>query len=765
MLRWRVVVGLPVPAYDFLAPHGFDGDATGDQILGRRVLVPWQGGTRVGLVVGLEDAPDRGLNLREAIAVLDDVPLLRPDACKTLLEIARLNLAPDGLAYSDFMPFGLEPDLTHRARLVPGVRVDELPRGAEALADWSDALGHDPGLLDFLRSQGLLEEHAQLEQATHEVIRPAITRQAEVRLTPKQKKALEALHTVGRFESVAGWAREAGVSSGVVTALMRLGLAQSALEPAPAPEPRAPKVSPPKSLSQTVFSDLEDTVPIERIHGGRPRDRFAHLQQIIRQTDGGVLYLAPDRATLERAYRALGGIRPAGLLHFDLNSREREEVWRRARDGQTSVLFGTPMALLAPVQNLQLIVIEDEGSNAYKLQGGTRTFVPDAARIRANHNQSDSRIIAVGTVPAVESLLRPGVVLEPPRARVHVVDYANQPETPEIGPMSNFPVGRESWPISNALKKVLKQTAERGRQAVLIAPRRGYSAVIRCSDCGWLPFCPNCDVPLRYHAERRALECHQCGHLASPPKRCPRCEGTVFAPRGPGSEWIAEELARLLPSTRVLRYDRDRRDDPSPMARGEPGVIVGTTAVLSLEPPPDLALIALTFADSFATHPDFRSAERYHALLRQLIEWHPSRAPLLLVQTFSGQHPALQAVLDDHDAAFYPQSELELRRTHHYPPFVHLAQVQLASRRAPDAAGAARKLAALLRDRGATAFELLGPAPAPIARLKGLYAQNLLVRADTLDRLMHLLEPARRFRDGARVRVDMNPRSLSDLLG
>jgi primosomal protein N' (replication factor Y) len=269
---------------------------------------------------------------------------------------------------------------------------------------------------------------------------------------------------------------------------------------------------------------------------------------------------------------------------------------------------------------------------------------------------------------------------------------------------------------------------------------------------------------LRYHAERRALECHQCGHSGRPPRQCPRCDGTVFAPKGPGSEWIQAEIAKLLPSIPAYRYDRDRKDNISPMQHGEPGIIVGTTAALGLAAPPNLALVTLTFADTFATHPDFRSGERYHALVRRILEWHPDRAPLLLVQTFTGKHPVLRDVIAGHDSAHYPGSELELRRGHGYPPFAQFAQVQVAHRNSNDGKRVALELAALLRDRGAQPTELLGPAPAPVARLKGLYAHNLLVRAETLERLIHLLEPVKRARGGARIRVDVSPRDLSELM-
>ena len=757
---WRVLVALPVGALDYQPVLEWRNQAS--LVLGRRVLVPWSGGARVGLVVQvLELASERSLALKESIAVLDEQPILTPEACETLLEISRVNLSLDGLALQDFVPFGLEPEFDHIARLVPGVNTDGLPDRSDDLLDWANAKDFDPGLLDFLRSQGLLEEEATLVRPTRSVIAIApddFLPEPLPKLTAKQEKAFQALRDTGQFESIAAWARAAKVSSAVATGVIAHGLTVTKLEPLPAPIPNAPEPNPAPEGVNLEFPDA----PEIRLHGGKPLDRFAALAPLIHSARGCVLYLAPDRATLDRAFRALGNVRRSGLLHMGLNPRQREELWRRARDGELDAIFGTPMALLVPLEPLALLIVEEEGSDAYKLRSGTRAFVPDAARMRAV--RTGAKLVFTGAVPAVESLPMPGIVLPPPRARLHVVDYANQAEPDEMGPMTHIAAPRESWPLSNALKKVLKQVAERGRQAIVIAPRRGYSAVIRCSDCGWLPGCPNCDVPLRYHADRRLLECHQCGHTARPPSRCERCEGTVFAPKGPGSEWIHAELQKLLPNTKVLRYDKDRRDDVSALTRGEPGVIVGTTNVLMLEPPPDLALIALSFADTFATHPDFRASERYHALLRKLLEWHPTRAPLLLIQTFTATHPALLSVLEGHNAEHYPNSELVVREMLRYPPFAKLAQVQVAARRPDDAARAALEAAAVLRDRGAQNDELLGPAPAPIARIKGLYAHNLLLRSNSSERLEQLLETVKRGKGGARIRIDVNPRDIGELL-
>jgi primosomal protein N' (replication factor Y) (superfamily II helicase) len=758
-LRWRVAVSLPLPAYDF-QPVGEAHTA-----VGKRVLVPWQGGARVGVVLEvLEGAMDRGLALKDSIAVLDHTPIFTPSACAAMLEISRESMSFEGLVYQDFLPWGAEPAFMHRVRLVDGINLAGLPEVAHQLTEWCEANRFDPAVLDFFRSQGLLNDDVQLERPNREIIRRTEFKPKK-QLTDKQQRALEVLRESGEFNTLKAWSDASGVSSGVIAKLLELGVAKRVLESYEPALPATPDTEP--FVQPRVFA-LQEAARLEahqvsRLHGGKPKDRFEIIAALMRQCEGEILYLAPDHTRLQRAFKALGGFGASALLHGGLKPLEREAVWQACARGEIAVLFGTPMALFAPLNNIKLIVLEDELSDAWKLHGGSRLFVPDATLIRAHH--AGAKLLFAGSVPAAESLELPGVVLNPPRARLHIVDFSQEATLPEIGPLSNMRPTRNSYPISTEFKRLLRQTVERGRQAVVIAPRRGYSAVLRCKDCAWVPFCPNCDVPLRFHASSRALECHQCGFKTNPPNACPTCEGTVLAPRGPGSEWIERELAAFLPQTKVYRFDRDRKDDLERIYAGSSGIIVGTTAVLQLEPPPDLALIALTFADTMHSSPDFRASERFHALIRQLLEWHPTRAPLLLVQTFQGGHAALLAVRDGQDVQQFPHNELPSREMFLYPPYAKMAQVQIAARRPGDAEIAASKLGGLIRDRGAQMLELLGPAPAPIARVKGLFVFNLLVRAQDPARLAHLLEPARGFREGGvRVRIDVNPRQLEELL-
>ena len=758
--RWRVAVALPLPAYDFL-PVGEPLAA-----LGKRVLVPWQGGSRVGVVLEvLGGTLERGLNLKEAIAVLDTEPIFTPQACVALLEVAQQGMCFDGLVYQDFMPFGLEPSFLHHVQLVANLDLSTLPEGAAKLEQRALAASLDPSLLEFLRGQGLLQETVRLELASREIIRAA---QSDAALTPKQTTALEVLRENNGFYTLKSWAESAQVSTAVVSKLLERGVAVRQSEPLPLELPvyAAPSEPPAKKAAWLESANQLESEATMRLHGGKPSLRFGIVAEAIRRAvklGQSILYLAPDHRRLERAWLALGGVAKSAMLHGGLRPLEREAVWRSSATGRISVLFGTPMALFAPLPDLGLIIVEDELSDAWKLHGGSRLFIPDAALIRGQ--SSGARVLFVGSVPAAESLELAGLVLPPPITRLHIVDFSAAPAAPEIGPLASMPVARDSFPISTDLKRVLRQTAERSRQAVIIAPRRGYSAVLRCKDCAWIPYCPHCDVPLKYHAASRVLECHQCGYSAAPPTRCPSCEGTVLAPRGPGSEWIERELRVFLPQSKIYRFDRDLKSDLSDIWRGQAGIIVGTTAVLGLPPPPDLALIALTFADTMHSSPDFRAGERFHALLRQLLEWHPTRAPLLLVQTFNGQHQALQQILSLEDASSFAQSELESRQAFLYPPFAQLAQIQVSARREPDAEIAASKLGSYIKDRGAAQLELLGPAPASIARVKGLFIFQLLVRANSRERLAHLLEPARAYRaGGVRVRIDVNPRQLTDLL-
>ncbi len=825
-------MNLPVPAYDFGVPHGFTGpDGSGAAPLGCRVLVPWRGELVIGVVVG-EGDPRGGHRLREAVHVLDDpaLPWVPPATVRGLMGWAFDARIPAGLIWGDLLGTGWDVAYTHMVRAVEGADLSAFARKAPT-ERWTDAGAFAPALLDAIREQGLLDERFTPQPRTKTVVEaralddvPPAARLSTViqcmpgggaRLTPKQTQAVAWLAEHGPAETLSAWAKEAGVSNGVVTAALNAGGAAYVRIESPPPDawtwlrengpldsyaawangasaegvPLSPTQAgtlalrgwadtvdvpaPPPALPVpaplAADLDLPDRLPegpLWRLHGGRAATRFGVLAPRIGRllTQGrSVLVLAPDAATLRRAWEGLSGIADACgtravQLSGTLSEAQREHTWALVQDGEGRLVIGSGHALSAPLHDPALIVVLEEASDAHKLLSGSRAFLPDvAARIAAEHGAS---LGAVGAAPAAETVPWPGAVLPPPRTRLHVVDYANPPEQPEFGPLSGIQhkQGDMGYPLSHDLSRVLRQVQERGRQAVLLAPRRGYSALLRCPTCEHTPHCRNCDVPLRFHQETRQLTCHQCGYHEAIPDRCDNCGDRMWKARGPGTEWIAQEVQKLLPGFPVYRLDKDRQDDLLPLMNGEPGVVIGTQLLLSTEPPPNLALIGVTLADTWLNVSDFRASERYHRLLRQLAEWHPTRAPMLLVQTFQADHPALRVMVENRDALAYPAAEERARKDLGYPPHARLAQIEVTARDAGKAQAAAQELADALHGAGATAQEVLGPAPSPVARLRGVYPYHLFLRARHDARLGELLRVLDTRTWKARVRVDVNPR-------
>ncbi|GGJ42101.1 replication restart helicase PriA [Deinococcus roseus] len=742
-MSWLVVLPLPIPALDFSPPHGFSGDLP----LGHRVVVPWQGGIKIGIVVAAGQAHTH--RLREVIQVLD--PWVHPSLITTLKAYETLSGTPLGLLYCDAITCGWEPHLKHLVRPVEGTDLSLF--GLELPTDWSTAVD-SPVALDQVREQGLLEERFEFPIRTELAYRGLLD--GKDNLTPKQKHAWKTLLTIKEAASLAEWARNAEVSTSVVSGVLARGWAEAFERPAGPPEC--------VPIMERNLKKAEWDIPqsgVSRLHGGHPIERFQHLKTLIEQHLGtGVMYLTPDNYRLERAWQALSHL-GAQCYSGSLNPLQRDHIWQQVREGQCRMVIGTYGALALPFPDLSMIILEEEGSDAYKLLSGSKMYMADLTATLAH--QRESLLVYTGSVPAVESLKVPGTVLAPPPPRVHVVNYAEGSSQPETGPLSmqHMKPALEGYPLSQDLRKVLTQVAERGRQAVLFAPRKGYSALIRCRSCGYIPFCKHCDVPLKFHQGTRLMQCHQCGYREGPPSTCPKCRGAIWQPKGPGTEWILQETRQLLPGFAVYRYDKDHQDDLRPIYEGHPGIVIGTQALLQEKAPPELALISLTLADSWLGHSDFRTDERYHKLLRQLLEWHPRKSPLLVVQTFQALHPALLAVTEGKPADHFPLQDLGRRELLMYPPYSLLAQVEVASRDKARSESVAEDIQKHLTARGADAEEVLGPAPAPIGKIRGLFLTHLLLRATTQERLKTLLTHMDEERWKARVRIEINPRSAN----
>ncbi|MEJ2667141.1 MAG: primosomal protein N' [Deinococcales bacterium] len=744
----EVLLPLPVEPLSYLPPS-----QRALPPAGARVVVPWRGGIRVGLLVGQRPvSAGRALELKEAVDWLDREPFIATGAVAALLRIARHAAVPAGVALATLAPWALHDELRHEVRPVVGSSIPEL---SETFT-WVSAERIPAERLAWLREQGLVEERVSRSVPTVRVLAPLAPVDANLAGARRhnQRRALERLWDLEAADSAAALARDAGVPESAVRALVEKGYAE--YREVDAPPPALPH---PLTEAATVTPVPDAAVPPAGdglVVGGLRAQRLAALKPRVRaDLDAGrsVLVLAPEHVRLVEAVQALAGL-PLQVLSGELHDDQRGRLFEELPSSGAVVLVGTYLALLAPVARLARVVVLDAGSASYKLQRGARLFVPHAAALLAEASGAALTLTDAVAGPEVLVGMPPESrrSLPLPRLRLHAADMA----------------GSGNWPLHPDLVRVLKQVQERGRQAVLVVPRRGFSAALGCAECGYIVPCPNCDLSLRYHRQDGRLRCHQCGHEQVPPVACPSCGGSSLEPlRGAGTQWVASQLASMLPGFRVLRFDRDRRDDVGALAAGEPGVVVGTTAVLRLPPLPQLSLLALTLFDTHLAIADFRAEEEALRLLLELGELAGDRRPLVLVQTYQPEHPVLQALAADApDAAVEALlgRQLERRRRFSYPPFGALAKLQVAARDAAAASDAASALAVELRRRGAAEREVLGPAPAPVARVKARYAFQLLLREDTAERLERLLTGLPSRLGKAVVRVDVDPRDVGELL-
>lgn len=790
-LALDVLLPLPLPALTYLPP------LTGAEVRpGQRVVVPWQGGVRVGLVTDtrMVDA-GRGLELRHVLHAFGADGWLDQAALQALQRMARAAGVPTGTVLSTLNPPGLQPDLVHEVSLsaaAVAVLAEQAAEGAALPPDtWLPAQSVPARQLEFLRQQGLVDERGVEQPRTVRMLVPKAEPDEGLqgqRRAP-QLKALQLLLELGSIESGAQLARDADVSPSSVRSLVTRGYADYQQLPAPEPPlpappltderlpdlaagpgagpPVAPNTGPGPDLNSAPGPgpdsasgpDLNSALggQVSALVGGTRLQRLGALLPALRAEVAqgrSVLVLAPEQTHAAQAAALLGNELPTAYLTGEATDEQRVRLWSELPTSGPQVLVGTYLALLAPLPELGRVVVLDSGSSAYKLQSGARLLLSKAARLLADSAGARLTLVDLALGPDLVAGVPAGGALRLPlpRMRLHVADLNDS----------------GNWPVHPDLQRTLRQVADRQRQAVILAPRRGFSGAFGCQECGWQAPCPNCDLTLRYHRQERRLLCHQCGHEERPANTCPDCGGTALdALRGAGTQWVASQLASSFEGVRVYRYDSDQRDDLTQLYAGAPGVVVGTLAVLGLRPLPQLSLVGVTHFDTHLAAADFRAEEEATRTLLRLVELSGARRPLVVVQTHSPEHELLVALGSAQPEAALEAlmgQQLERRKRFGYPPFSILAKLQFTARDRGSALAAAQRGADALVTAGASESEILGPASAPVERLRGRYVFNVLLKAADDARLETLLAALPRTYSGAKLVVDVDPQEVGALL-
>ncbi len=434
------------------------------------------------------------------------------------------------------------------------------------------------------------------------------------------------------------------------------------------------------------------------------------------------------------------------LLHSQLTPDERAEQWHRIRRGEARIVVGTRSAVFAPMVNLGLIIVDEEHDSSYKQEETPRYHGRDVAVMRAKFN--DATVVLGSATPSLESWANAEKgryvrvemrqrVADRPLPAVELVDMRT--EFKETGQEQIF---------SRRLIEETQATLDRGEQAIILLNRRGYSFVVMCRSCGDKVECENCAISMTYHKPvsgndaiaqpGQRLECHYCGFRRSVPKVCPKCGSEHLYFLGAGSQQGEERLQEIFPAARIGRMDRDTVRGRSDMERllsrlhaGEINLLVGTQMIAKGHDIHGVTLVGVVGADFALGLPDFRAAERVFQLLTQ-VSGRAGRGDLrgkVLVQTYHPDHYAIQFA-SQHDYPGFVAKEMNYRRWMHYPPNAVLANVVIQSEKLEEATGWSSALGRWFEQTRLDKVRVLGPAAAPIVRLKRIYRYHFVLKAE-----------------------------------
>lgn len=497
--------------------------------------------------------------------------------------------------------------------------------------------------------------------------------------------------------------------------------------------------------------------------------------------------LVPEIALTHQAVKRFMAVFPGriALFHSELTDRERLHEWRAVRKGERDIVIGARSALFVPVKNRGVIIIDEESETAYKQHQRPRYNAREVARKMAN--MENSVVVLGSATPSVESFYR---AKNNSYEMIALPDRVVGGQLPEV--RITRPTPRKSKDartikvkgkefalglISDKLKEELENTLNSNRQAILLLNQRGFSRTLICQECGWVPVCENCDVPLTYHRIGNIQLCHYCGHRERSSVRCGKCASDKLDYLGYGTERLEAEVRFIFPDARIHRMDRDtvrtrgrRKKIIDDMRAGNVDILVGTQMIAKGLDFPNVRLVGVVSADSSLFIPDFRASERTFQLLTQVVG-RAGRSDALelegggiaIIQSYSPDNRVLQTASRQDYIEFY-NSEIILRQKFGYPPSVKLARILFAGKNAGHVGSTSDLYSQMLKRSGAgDKIIVAGPAPAPLERLEGKYRYHIILKSVTTSDLAAVLGyMLKKFKPPAdvKVEIDVDPVSM-----
>jgi primosomal protein N' (replication factor Y) (superfamily II helicase) len=786
-------------------------------VVGGRALVPFRQQRMSGIVTEIHDRPPRAGNkqiqTKNLIRALDRAPVLDELLLRLGKWIANYYLAPLGEVFRTMLP--LSAELKHRT----GYRITEQGRVALHRAATNGLSPRSRGApeeqsaelraLDYLAGSEIVSEE-RLRAATQTSksllarmvqkqwieredlsdsrrvmrrVRVAVFKSCEGKVNANQRTLLETLTAAGNKVPVQHL-RALDLPRTVLPGLVRRGLVEILEEPA------GFMVSSLKPRAFDFQFNAAQSVALERIGQAIALRTFRGL--LLHGVTGSgktAVYLSAMRSVLEAGRSAILlvpeiGLTPAvaadlhqvfggevAILHSALSDKERAEQWHRIKCGDARIVVGTRSAVFAPVSDLALMIVDEEQDSSYKQAEMPRYHARDVAVMRAKI--SNAVVVLGSATPSLESYFN---ATKGKYTLLELRDRVEQRPLPEVevaDMRQEFQDTGHEQVIARKLAAEIRDRLERKEQVMVLLNRRGYSPVALCRACGSKMECRNCAVSLTHHKRLQRMECHYCGYMAPVPRICGECGSEYVYFLGTGSEKLEELLHGMFPQARIGRLDRDtvrRREDfervLGALSAGDIDLLVGTQMIAKGHDVHGVTLVGVVGADIGLGFPDFRAAERTFQLLTQVAgRAGRGQSPgKVIIQTYIPDHYAIQHAAA-HDFAGFYEKELRFRSWMHYPPYSALANVLIRGDHLDEVlqwSGLIGKWFAGTRHEG---VRVLGPAAAPILRLKRDYRYHFVLKSSSREKLNATLRSmlayaAERRIPRTRVMVDVDAVSL-----
>ena len=776
-------VAVPVPldmVFTYRVPEGMT------PVIGGRVLVPFRQQRMMGIVVELHDRKP-SVTTKNVLSVVDLTRALDDQLLRLGRWISDYYLAPIGEVFRTMLP------LTAEFKRVIGYRITEQGHMALHLAGMSGSSARSQRtpeeqatefrVLDYLaasdgeqvreqtvrsatgtsrksldgmvRKKWIIREDVSAQQNADRTIKVAVLKSAEGKLNSNQRSIIETLAAAGGRVPVETL-QSLDVPRTTLATLVRRGTVQLVEEPAdfsvsrtkPRPQPFEFNFTP---AQKAALACLRERVDSRRFSG--------MLLHGVTGSGKTAIYLAGMRSLLEAGRSAILlvpeiGLTPAvaadlhqifgdevAILHSALSDKERAEQWHRIKRGEARMVVGTRSAVFAPVSDLALIIVDEEHDSSYKQEETPRYHARDVAVMRAK--MSDATVVLGSATPSLESYFNatknkytlielPDRVEKRPLPEVEIVDMRLEFQE----------TGREQV-ISRKLAEEIQQRLDRREQVMVLLNRRGYSPVVLCRTCGKKLECQNCAIALTHHKREHKMVCHYCGYTAPVPKACVHCGSEYVYFLGTGSEKLEELLHGMFPQARIARLDRDTVRGHEDFERtlnalneGELDMVVGTQMIAKGHDIHGVTLVGVVGADVALGLPDFRAAERTFQLLTQVAgRAGRGQSPgKVILQTYFQDHYAVQFAAK-HDFIGFYEKELRFRSWMHYPPYSALANVLVRSDQLDDALKWSGILGKWFNETRHEGVRVLGPAAAPIMRLKRDYRYHFVLKSPSREKL------------------------------